>query len=85
MKALLIQKIILEWFNGPQDYHTGVELLSKTTRKYRLLNRLLKGETKLSSKKLKWELSGVADLRYIPEPNFNSVKEEPAPLFKIKF
>jgi hypothetical protein len=64
-----IRKQIIKWFNGPQDYDQGIELLQRISRKSRVLGKLARrGETKTSFEKLTYELNKVAGLKKIPVP-----------------
>jgi hypothetical protein len=63
-----IKKQIIDWFNGPQDYDTGVILLEQVSRKNKVLSKLIRrGENRSSFEKLVWELNKVAGLKKIPE------------------
>ncbi len=64
-----IKKQIIAWFNSPQDYGQGMDLLQRISRKNRVIGKLIKrGETRASFEKLVYELNKVAGLKRIPEP-----------------
>jgi len=64
-----LKKLAIAWFNGPQDYNQGVELLQRVSRKGRVLNKMVRrGETRSSFEKLVYELNKVAGLKKIPVP-----------------
>ena len=64
-----IKKQGIDWFNSPQDYDQGIELLQKTSKKQKVLGKLVKrGETRASFEKLVWELNKIAGLKKIPQP-----------------
>lgn len=63
-----IKQQIIDWFNSSQDYEAGVLLLEQTSKKNRVISKLMKrGETRSSFEKLIWELNKVAGLSSIPE------------------
>jgi hypothetical protein len=63
-----IKKSIQEWFNGPQDYEKGLELLQVVSKKTKVVGKLLKGESKTRREKLAYELSKAIGLKRIPGP-----------------
>lgn len=64
-----IKKQIVAWFNSPQDYDQGMDLLRRISRKNRVIGKLLKrGETRASFEKLVYELNKIAGLKKIPVP-----------------
>ncbi len=64
-----VKKQIIAWFNSPQDYNQGMELLQKISRKNRVIGKLIKrGETRASFEKLTYELNKFAGLKKIPVP-----------------
>jgi hypothetical protein len=65
-----IKKSIQEWFNGPQDYDKGIDLLQVVSKKAKVIGKLSKGESKTRREKLAYELSKFIGLRTIPAPNF---------------
>jgi hypothetical protein len=64
-----IKKSIQEWFNGPQDYEKGLELLQVVTKKSKVLGKLSRGESKTRREKLVYELSKAIGLKKIPAPS----------------
>jgi hypothetical protein len=80
-----IKQQIINWFNGPQDYETGVALLDQVSKKNKVLAKLnRRGETKGSFEKLVWELNKTAGLKKIPERNGSAVPGTVIPL-NVKF
>lgn len=64
-----IKKEIIDWFNGPQDYDKGMELLQRVSKKNKVIGKMIKrGESRASFEKLIWELNKVAGLKKIPVP-----------------
>jgi hypothetical protein len=64
-----IKKQIIDWFNGPQDFDQGLNLLQQVSKKNKVRGKLAKrGETRSSIEKLIWELNKVAGLKKIPAP-----------------
>jgi hypothetical protein len=63
-----IKEQIIDWFNGPQDYDQGVDLLQEVSRKNKVIKKLSRrGETRDSVEKLIYELNKVAGFKQIPE------------------
>jgi hypothetical protein len=61
---------IIAWFNGPQDFDEGMELLSAVSKKSKVIGKLGKrGESRGTYEKLVWELNKVAGLAKIPTPS----------------
>jgi hypothetical protein len=65
-----IKKSIEKWFNGPQDYHEGIDLLQVVSKKAKVIGKLSKGESKNRREKMSYELSKFIGLKTIPAPNF---------------
>jgi hypothetical protein len=63
-----VKKSILSWFDGPQEYNSGLLLLMKISPKHILLMKLMHGETKRTRNKLIHELSDSVKLLIIPKP-----------------
>ena len=64
-----IKKQVIDWFNSPQDYDKGLELLQSVSRRNKVIAKLIKrGETRSSFEKLVWELNKIAGLKKIPVP-----------------
>ncbi len=64
-----IKEQIIAWFNSPQDFDQGMELLKKVSKKHRIIGKLIKrGESRSSYSKLVYELNKVAGLKKIPVP-----------------
>jgi hypothetical protein len=73
-----IKEQIIDWFNGPQDFETGVSLLEQVSKKDKVLGKLVRrGENKASFDKLVWELNKVARLKTIPEKDLTKLKKAP--------
>ena len=48
IKDPIIKKAIESWIQGPQDFHKGLKLLQKVSKKHKLMTRLFQWE-KLNS------------------------------------
>lgn len=64
-----IKTKIAEWFNSPQDYEEGLELLQETgIKRHKVLSKLMKGSSKTRAEKLAYLLSKEIGLRAVPPP-----------------
>ena len=72
-----IKKQIIDWFHGPQDFKSGLQLLKQVTKKDRLFDKLEhRGDTKSTFDKLVWELNKIAGLSHIPERKLSGAKKK---------
>jgi hypothetical protein len=71
-----IKEQIIDWFNGPQDYDQGVDLLQEVSNKNKVIKKLLRrGETRDSLEKLVYELNKIAGFKKIPERKAAAAKK----------
>lgn len=84
-----IKKQVIDWFNSPQDYDQGIDLLRKISRRGKIIGKMIRrGETRTTFEKLVYELNKVAGLKKIPVPKAKVenriVKPDLPPLVKDK-